>query len=584
MTQFHGPFDPEISPDGSKIAFEYFNDTYDAAPGCNELTVPPCYAYTQSQGVGITNATGFTGVDAYGLLTGWVAPHWVSNETLLRSSPGANLNDDAVFTQVGATTNDPWFYDPNQGLGVEDVELSRDLQTVVGIAGFNSEKLRVYRTTMSPFGAPDWDHTPFTNHENVPVAQQCYELPGTKFENTTLAPSGAAMAYSTAAGVFVASIPAGCAPGGRRRARPPRRQAPRLGRRRRPARVRVRDARAGAASGAAGRHEQARPVGDARGQGHRDRSRRRQGHRDGQAQVPHGGQGLKDREGRRQGHVQAQAARQGDRHGEAGRVDREADAHNACMTLDSTVALVTGASSGIGEATARALAAQGAKVALAARRKDRLDALAGEIGGLAIEADITDREQAIAAVEQTVSELGRLDIVVNNAGVMLLGDIVDAPVEEWERMIDLNVKGLLYVAHAALPHLLKFAQEGPREVADLVNISSVAGRRVGQGGGIYQLTKHGVGVFSRGAAPGGHGPPRALLAGRAGRDRVRAGRRTCARRCAATSTRARTRSSRRPTSPTPCVYIVTRPRHMAVNEILDPPDGASPLTASAWLA
>src|SRR5215217_8245904 len=80
VTQFHGPFDPEISPDGSKIAFEYFNDTYDAAPGCNELTVPPCYAYTQSQGVGITSSNGFTGVEAYGLLTGWVAPHWMSDE------------------------------------------------------------------------------------------------------------------------------------------------------------------------------------------------------------------------------------------------------------------------------------------------------------------------------------------------------------------------------------------------------------------------------------------------------------------------------------------------------------------------
>jgi hypothetical protein len=212
VTQFHGPFDPEISPDGSKIAFEYFNDTYDAAPGCNELTVPPCYAYTQSQGVGITNSTGFTGVEAYGLMTGWVAPHWVSNDTLLRSSPGANLNDDAVFSKLGTPGIDPWFYDPNQGLGVDDVELSRDLQTVVGIAGFYSEKLRVYRTTMSPFGAPDWDHTPFTNHENVPVAQQCYELPG-KFLNTTLAPSGKAMAYSDAAGVHVASIPDNCAPG-----------------------------------------------------------------------------------------------------------------------------------------------------------------------------------------------------------------------------------------------------------------------------------------------------------------------------------------------------------------------------------
>jgi NADP-dependent 3-hydroxy acid dehydrogenase YdfG len=166
------------------------------------------------------------------------------------------------------------------------------------------------------------------------------------------------------------------------------------------------------------------------------------------------------------------------------------------QALQGTVALVTGASSGIGEATARALAAEGAQVALAARRKDRLDALAGETGGLAIQADVTDREQAIGAVKTTVSELGRLDIVINNAGVMLLGLIVDAPVEEWERMIALNVNGLMYVAHAALPHLLKAADDEPRRVADLVNISSVAGRRVGAGGGIYQATKHAVGVFS----------------------------------------------------------------------------------------
>jgi NADP-dependent 3-hydroxy acid dehydrogenase YdfG len=166
------------------------------------------------------------------------------------------------------------------------------------------------------------------------------------------------------------------------------------------------------------------------------------------------------------------------------------------MALEGTVALVTGASSGIGEATARALAAAGAKVALAARRKDRLDALAGELDGLAIEADVTDREQAISTVETTASELGRIDIVVNNAGVMLLGNIVDAPVEEWDRMIDLNLKGLMYVAHAALPHLIKAAEQEPRRVADLVNISSVAGRRVGQGGGVYQATKHAVGVFS----------------------------------------------------------------------------------------
>jgi NADP-dependent 3-hydroxy acid dehydrogenase YdfG len=165
------------------------------------------------------------------------------------------------------------------------------------------------------------------------------------------------------------------------------------------------------------------------------------------------------------------------------------------------VALVTGASSGIGEATGRALAGLGAAVALVARRKERLDQLAAEItakGGraLTIETDVTDRQQAEAAVERTVAELGRLDTVINNAGVMLLGPIVEAPIEEWERMVHLNVLGLLYTAHAALPHLLKAAQGPPRRVADLVNISSVAGRVAREGSGVYNLTKHGVGAFS----------------------------------------------------------------------------------------
>ena len=169
--------------------------------------------------------------------------------------------------------------------------------------------------------------------------------------------------------------------------------------------------------------------------------------------------------------------------------------------LNGTVALVTGASSGIGEATALALAQQGAAVAIAARRKDRIDALAARIadgGGtaLAIEADVTAEEQAEALVQQTVAGLGRLDTLVNNAGVMLLGPIVDAPLEEWERMIDLNVKGLLYCAHAALPHLLTAAQDSPRQVADMVNISSVAGRVARSGSGVYNATKWGVGAFS----------------------------------------------------------------------------------------
>jgi NADP-dependent 3-hydroxy acid dehydrogenase YdfG len=166
--------------------------------------------------------------------------------------------------------------------------------------------------------------------------------------------------------------------------------------------------------------------------------------------------------------------------------------------LDGTVALVTGASSGIGEAAARALARQGAKVAVAARRKARLETLASELGNdtLVIEADITDRDQAIAAVTQTVGHFDRLDTVVNNAGVMLLGDAEGAPLEEWDQMVAINVLGLLYVAHAAIGPLLEAAQSGPRNVADMVNISSIAGRRANRGSGVYNLTKHGVGAFS----------------------------------------------------------------------------------------
>jgi len=169
--------------------------------------------------------------------------------------------------------------------------------------------------------------------------------------------------------------------------------------------------------------------------------------------------------------------------------------------LDGTVALVTGASSGIGAATAAALAAQGAAVALAARRRDRLESLAAGIksqGGTAVvlECDITDEQQALDAVQRTVAELGRLDTLINNAGVMLLGPVVGAPLEEWQQMVELNVLGLLYCAHAALPYLLDAAGNGPRQVADMVNISSVAGRAARNGNGVYSLTKHGVGAFS----------------------------------------------------------------------------------------
>ena len=169
--------------------------------------------------------------------------------------------------------------------------------------------------------------------------------------------------------------------------------------------------------------------------------------------------------------------------------------------LDGTVALVTGASSGIGRATARQLAAEGASVALVARRRDRLEELAAEIrdgGGraLAVETDLAEREQAGNAVQRTVDELGRLDTVVNNAGVMLLGPALASPAVDWDRMITLNIQAQLYVVHAALPHLVAAAADGPRRVADLVTISSTAGRVARPGAGVYALTKFGMTAFS----------------------------------------------------------------------------------------
>jgi NAD(P)-dependent dehydrogenase (short-subunit alcohol dehydrogenase family) len=131
--------------------------------------------------------------------------------------------------------------------------------------------------------------------------------------------------------------------------------------------------------------------------------------------------------------------------------------------LEGTVALVTGASSGIGAATARRLAGEGAAVALVARRRERLEELASMIGGdtLVVQADVSEQGHAIAAVERTVAELGRLDTLVNNAGVMLLGPALESPTEEWDRMVALNVRGTLGVTHAALPHLARAAAGPP---------------------------------------------------------------------------------------------------------------------------
>ncbi|RDI55783.1 SDR family NAD(P)-dependent oxidoreductase [Nocardia mexicana] len=169
--------------------------------------------------------------------------------------------------------------------------------------------------------------------------------------------------------------------------------------------------------------------------------------------------------------------------------------------LDGTVALITGASSGIGAATASELARAGAAVALVGRRKDRLTDLAAEItdaGGraLVVPADITDAQAAADAVERTVAELGRLDTLVNNAGLMLLGPAPGADLDDWRRMIDINLMGLMYCAHAATPHLVAAAAQGPRRIADIVNIGSLAGRGAFAMSAVYCATKFGVGAFS----------------------------------------------------------------------------------------
>jgi NADP-dependent 3-hydroxy acid dehydrogenase YdfG len=163
--------------------------------------------------------------------------------------------------------------------------------------------------------------------------------------------------------------------------------------------------------------------------------------------------------------------------------------------LSGKVALVTGASSGIGSATAVALAGAGAAVAVGARRRDRLDALAGRLrdGGatvLTLDLDVTDERSCAAAIRRTREELGGLDVLVNNAGVMLLGTIVGADPEDWRRMLSTNVLGVMYMTHAAIDGMV---EQGS---GDIVNLSSVAGRVARKGAGVYNASKWAVNAFS----------------------------------------------------------------------------------------
>lgn len=163
----------------------------------------------------------------------------------------------------------------------------------------------------------------------------------------------------------------------------------------------------------------------------------------------------------------------------------------------NTVALVTGASSGIGQAIALALSGTGASVALVGRRADRLDALAGKIrdaGGtaLSIPADLTSSAGAAQVVERTIEAFGRLDTLVNAAGLMLNGPSIESPLHEWDQMIDINLRGLVYITKAALPHLVAAVATSPRSVVDVINISSVAGRVAAAQVAVYNATKFAV--------------------------------------------------------------------------------------------
>ena len=173
------------------------------------------------------------------------------------------------------------------------------------------------------------------------------------------------------------------------------------------------------------------------------------------------------------------------------------------MPLAGSAALVTGASSGIGAATGKALASAGAAVALIARRADRLAGLKADIesaGGtaLVIDADVSDAPQVSAAVERTAAEFGRLDVVVNNAGVMQSGPAAEASLRDWDHMVAVNVQGVLYVTRAALRHLIDAAAISPRGVADLVTIGSTGGWVARPNTAVYSLTKFGVNAFSEG--------------------------------------------------------------------------------------
>ena len=165
--------------------------------------------------------------------------------------------------------------------------------------------------------------------------------------------------------------------------------------------------------------------------------------------------------------------------------------------IEGKVVVITGASSGLGEAAARRLSAQGATVVLGARRVDRIQSLAGELqrsGGksLALATDVTKREQVKALADAAVEKFGKVDIMINNAGLMPQSPLERLKFDDWDRTIDVNIKGVLYGIAAVLPHMIE------RKAGHIINVSSVAGHKVRAGGAVYSATKHAVRVISEG--------------------------------------------------------------------------------------
>jgi NADP-dependent 3-hydroxy acid dehydrogenase YdfG len=237
--------------------------------------------------------------------------------------------------------------------------------------------------------------------------------------------------------------------------------------------------------------------------------------------------------------------------------------------LDGKVALVTGASSGIGEATAIALAEAGAAVAIGARRRDRLDALAAKLadGGarvLTLDLDVTDEQACAAAVARTREELGGLDVLVNNAGVMLLGTIVGADPEEWRRMLHTNVLGLMYMTHAAIGGMV---EQGS---GDVVNISSVAGRVARKGAGVYNASKWAVNAFSESLRQEvtGRGVRIGLVEPGAVATELSSHITQPDARAASAQMAASMRTLQAEDIARAVLYLVTQPPHVAINEVL----------------